>query len=84
MNRISSTMLEELLEVLGSFDSDSEVRCIVLTGTGERAFCVGADMTEFQSLVPSTALDAAMKRREILGHNLYHETLSSLGGYWTL
>ena len=43
MNTISSAMLDQLSEALLRADTDSNVRCIVLTGAG-RAFCAGLDL----------------------------------------
>jgi len=45
MNTISRAMLSQLTERLLEADADSEVRAIVLTGTG-RAFCAGLDLSE--------------------------------------
>jgi enoyl-CoA hydratase len=43
MNREMSAALEAVMQRL---DADPEVRAVVLTGTGERAFCAGHDLTE--------------------------------------
>lgn len=45
-NSLSIQMLEELQEVIGTFKFDRSVRCIVITGAGEKAFCAGADLKE--------------------------------------
>jgi len=45
-NAIDSLMARELKEVLGHLAGDPDVRVLVLTGQGERAFCAGADMNE--------------------------------------
>ena len=34
---------------------DDEIRCVVLTGAGDRAFVAGADITELARLTPTTA-----------------------------
>src|SRR5262245_53390377 len=36
-------------KVLGGYEADPEVRVIVLTGAGEKAFVSGADISEFES-----------------------------------
>jgi len=45
-NTITPTMMTELLDVLGKYDDDLDVVAIVLTGSGEKAFCAGADFGE--------------------------------------
>ena len=45
-NAISRQMADELVRCLDALDSDPDVRVIVLTGAGDKAFCAGADMAE--------------------------------------
>ncbi|MEX0682238.1 MAG: enoyl-CoA hydratase/isomerase family protein [Dehalococcoidia bacterium] len=45
-NAISRKMAEELVRCLDALDADPDVRVIVLTGAGDKAFCAGADMAE--------------------------------------
>ena len=45
-NAINGEMSAELIECLDALEADDEVRVIVLTGAGEKAFCAGADMAE--------------------------------------
>jgi enoyl-CoA hydratase/carnithine racemase len=45
-NAISRAMLLELEEHLARAASDRELRCVVLTGAGDKAFCAGADLKE--------------------------------------
>ena len=47
LNAISSPMLRELDRRLGEAEADPEVRSLVLTGAGERAFVAGADIAEY-------------------------------------
>jgi enoyl-CoA hydratase len=43
---INSVMSRELVECLDALEADDDVRVIVLTGAGNKAFCAGADMSE--------------------------------------
>jgi len=45
-NAISMALLRELNAHLARVALDSTLRCVVLTGAGERAFCAGADLKE--------------------------------------
>ncbi|MQP68290.1 enoyl-CoA hydratase [Niveispirillum sp. SYP-B3756] len=45
MNSINPIMVRELLQAFDATDADDTVRVVILTGTGERAFCAGADIT---------------------------------------
>jgi enoyl-CoA hydratase len=46
-NAISSAVLAELDRRLGQAERDPQVRSLVLTGAGERAFVAGADIAEY-------------------------------------
>ena len=45
-NAISMAMLRELGEHLARARADRTLRCVVLTGAGDKAFCAGADLKE--------------------------------------
>lgn len=47
LNALDTQMARETLDLWTRLAADAgEVRCVVLTGTGERAFCAGADLKE--------------------------------------
>lgn len=50
MNALSRQTLDLLEEVLDRLEEDDEVRAVVLTGAGEKAFVAGADIKEIQEL----------------------------------
>ncbi|BFH13976.1 enoyl-CoA hydratase [Paenibacillus melissococcoides] len=45
-NALSIKMLEQLRDAVATCKFDRSVRCIVVTGAGEKAFCAGADLKE--------------------------------------
>lgn len=47
LNSYNVQMRDELYQVLGAIKDDSEVKVAMLCGAGERAFCAGADLSEF-------------------------------------
>jgi methylglutaconyl-CoA hydratase len=51
-NALSVQMLEELKEAILACKFDRTVRCIVMTGAGEKAFCAGADLKERAGMDP--------------------------------
>ena len=48
LNAMSTKMKDEILDALAIADSDSGVRVVVFTGTGDKAFVAGADINEFK------------------------------------
>ncbi|WP_336024918.1 3-hydroxyacyl-CoA dehydrogenase/enoyl-CoA hydratase family protein [Halobellus salinisoli] len=44
MNTITDTILEELRDAVERFEDDEEVRSVLITGAGDRAFSAGADI----------------------------------------
>jgi enoyl-CoA hydratase/carnithine racemase len=51
-NAISMAMLAELNALLARAGGDRSLRCVVLTGAGEKAFCAGADLKERARMGP--------------------------------
>jgi len=45
MNAYTRTMGEEIIAAMDDIDADDAVRTVIFTGSGERAFCAGADLT---------------------------------------
>ncbi len=46
MNAVNASLRSALTDTLYALEADDAVRAIVLTGTGERAFCAGQDLEE--------------------------------------
>jgi enoyl-CoA hydratase/carnithine racemase len=45
MNAFTNTMMRELIDAFDRVDADDDVRAVIVTGSGERAFCAGADLS---------------------------------------
>jgi len=52
LNSLTPAMLDELEVCARELDADTDVRVVVLTGSGDKAFCVGADINEWAALAP--------------------------------
>lgn len=48
LNAVNNAMWDRLVGLFGELDADSSVRCVIISGAGERAFSVGADIAEFE------------------------------------
>jgi enoyl-CoA hydratase/carnithine racemase len=44
MNAFTATMMHEMIAAFDQVDADDAVRAVIVTGSGERAFCAGADL----------------------------------------
>ena len=50
LNALNSQVLEDLNELVDLVNADEEIRALVLTGAGEKAFVAGADIGEMSTL----------------------------------
>jgi enoyl-CoA hydratase len=48
-------LLRELFHAVIRLDSDPSVRCVILTGAGEKAFAAGADIASMSQMTPAEA-----------------------------
>ena len=95
MNTISGPMLSALSKELVAADADPDVRCIVITGAGPRAFCAGLDLqgaSEGNAFGESAASDGEARPRPRSGeldprttpptvlHNVDTPTIAAING----
>lgn len=52
LNALTVPMLEALEAHCAALERDAAVRAVILTGTGEKAFCAGADITAWGPMAP--------------------------------
>jgi enoyl-CoA hydratase len=66
LNALNSQTLDELRRAILALKHDDGVHAVVLTGTGDRAFAAGADITELSTLSPSAAREHALRGQHVL------------------
>jgi len=83
LNAYNVKMRDELYEVLGAVRDDPDVLVTVLKGAGEKAFCAGADLTEFLTAPPPVFARQARFARDVWGLFLSIEKpfITALHGY---
>ncbi len=60
LNALTPQVVEELSQAFDEVNTD-QVRAVILTGAGEKAFVAGADIMQFPSLSPLGAQDFALR-----------------------
>jgi enoyl-CoA hydratase/3-hydroxyacyl-CoA dehydrogenase len=55
LNAFNDVLIEELADILDTAEKDASVRCVVVTGEGDRSFSAGADVTMFPKATPVVA-----------------------------
>src|SRR6266851_2293674 len=84
-NAVSVEMWQGLAEILDEFASDDDVRVVVLTGAGTRAFVSGADISQFERQRANADAqrgydDQTSKGRDKLAH-FSKPTIARIRGY---
>ena len=83
LNTLTSEMIDEMSSALNDFEADKEIKCIVITGTGDKAFSAGADVTAFTGVTPATAVEASSKGQALYTRleRIGKPVIASLNGY---
>jgi len=74
LNALDRATLIRLGEAFGALRSEAEVRAVLVTGVGDRAFAAGADLGELSELDPAQALEQSR-----LGQAVFREIESFPG-----
>ncbi|RLC96050.1 MAG: hypothetical protein DRI40_04280 [Chloroflexi bacterium] len=83
LNIYNLQMRDDLYQVLAAISDDPEVRVVVFKGAGERAFCAGADLSEFLT-APSPVIARQVRwERDVWGLflNLPQPAIAALHGF---
>jgi enoyl-CoA hydratase/carnithine racemase len=83
LNAYNIQMRDELFETLSAANDDPEVNVIVLKAAGEKAFCAGADLSEFLTAPPPVAARQARFERDVWGLflSIRKPIIAALHGY---
>jgi enoyl-CoA hydratase len=80
LNALNTTLVGELATALEELDRDEAVRCIVLTGAGDRAFAAGADIKEMSDKSPIDMMLGSFENWERI-RRIHTPMIAAVGGY---
>lgn len=66
MNALNKAVLDELNSAFDDIYENEEIKSVIVTGAGEKAFVAGADISEFTDLISDLAADLSRK-----GHMIF-------------
>jgi len=83
LNAFSTAMRDDLYDILGAIRDDDEVKVGILNGAGEKAFCAGADLSEFLSAPPPVSARRVRRERDLWGRFLHlpQPMIAAVHGY---
>ena len=84
LNALNKDTIKELHKALAVLQKDKEVRVIIITGSGEKAFVAGADIAEFANFSVKQGTKLAAKGQELLFdfiENLSKPVIAAINGF---
>lgn len=68
LNALSFGLVSELDDALSGWEEDDEIKAVIITGAGERAFSAGADIHEMADMSAEALAERQNRRGEISWH----------------
>ena len=83
LNALNSEVLGQLRRAIDDAATAAALRCLVLTGTGEKAFIAGADIGELAKLTPIEGREHSRRGQALLDRieSLPVPTIAAINGY---
>ena len=83
LNVYNIQMRDDLYEILGAIKDDNEVKIGIFKGSGEKAFCAGADLSEFLTAPPPVLARQVRWEHDLWGLflNIPQPLIAALHGY---
>src|SRR5947208_14354127 len=67
LNALNRKVMEELGACFAEIRDDEDVRAVILTGAGEKAFVAGADINELALQAPVEGKETSLRGQRVLG-----------------
>jgi enoyl-CoA hydratase len=83
LNSFNTQMRDDMYQILGAIKDDDEVAAVIIKGAGDKAFCAGADLSEFLT-TPSPVIARQIRwERDVWGLflSLPQPIIAALHGY---
>ena len=83
LNALNSQTLDELRRVILACRHDDGVRCVIVTGAGEKSFIAGADINELSVQTPTGGREHAISGQHVLDliENLGKPVIAAINGF---
>ncbi len=83
LNALNSTVYTELYDVFEAIENDAEVRVVVITGSGDKAFAAGSDVVEMQNMntLEIQQFVATIRKASDRIYTLTKPTIAAINGY---
>ncbi len=83
LNALNADTIQELFHAFTAMETNSEVKAVILTGAGSKAFVAGADIAEMLGLDPITAREFAFSGQKMLNtiEKLSKPVIAAVGGF---
>ena len=83
LNALNSETLAELNTCLAELENNEEVKVVILTGSGEKSFVAGADISEMVNATPAEGRKMGLLAKEAFGRleNMPQVTIAAVNGY---
>lgn len=65
LNALNKDVFNDLDKAIDEVNADSNVKAVIITGAGPKAFVAGADITEFAGLSKEQAMDLAKRGQDV-------------------
>ena len=83
LNALNSETLSELNTCLAELERNTDVKVVILTGSGEKAFVAGADISEMVNATPAEGRTMGLLAKGAFGRleNMPQVTIAAVNGY---
>ncbi len=83
LNALNRQVMDELADCIEQIRNDDEVKAVILTGAGEKAFIAGADVNELAVLTPVQGKETSLAGQSVLDglENLGKPSIAAVNGY---